>query len=208
MSNDTEINEFSKYVTKTAMNAVKSFVSNFTSTDSSMVTNNISSVEQGITLEGLTSETSTLANVVANTSDNLVATGIQKIITTISTTTSLSAGHVPDDSLTESSSYPLNPLAVTHTPISAMLTTYAVSHSSDMGSDITTDAAPIHFDIQNENDQASAHESMQNHIKNLNSPRSIQYLIQVSTKQSNPVIYFLECFLKFYTAIRILYYFK
>lgn len=181
MSNDTEEYEFSNWVTEAAMNAVKSFVSNVTSTGSSMIPNNIRSEEPATTLEELTSDTPTLANVVTTTSDNLVTTAIKKLITTtISTTTSFSASHLPDDSLTGSSSYPLHAFAVTHTPISTLPTTYAVSDSSFIGADITMDTATAH--IHEEKDDAAAHESMQNHIKNLNSPRSIQYLIQVSTE--------------------------
>lgn len=183
MSNDTEINEFSNRVTKAAMNSVKSFVSNFTSTGSSMMTNNIRSAEPITTLEALTSETPTLANVVTKTPHNLITTAIKKFVTTtISTTTSFSASHTQDDSLPGSSSYPLNHFAVTHAPISTMPTTYAVSDSSDVGVDITMNADTVHFDIHKDKDNTAAHESMQNHIKQLNSPRSIQYLIQVSSK--------------------------
>ena len=100
----------------------------------------------------------------------------------MSTTTTFSATDLPEDLSTASSSYALGTFTVTNTPISTISGSYEFTDSNSMRTDTAMNADEIHVNIHKDKDTGLAHESMQNHIKSLNSPRSIQYLIHVSIK--------------------------
>ena len=186
MTNETEITSFSTRMTEAAKEAVSSIINNISRADSSLLGDKVSHGEESDLVVSIP-EISTMVNVVTEKAETLATSAIRKLVTTtISTSTSMSSSHLSDTSSSSfvpfghRSSHPSNPFFVTDIPISTLPTTTAfeIHESSETvinnaSEELTTASYhPGHGD-------PSAHQSMQNHIQNLNSPKSIKYLIEV-----------------------------
>ena len=188
MTNDKEVNDFSSGVTEATMNVVKTIANNFAPSGSSMhISDIIQPVEQS-NLEVSTPEASTMISIVTERAETLATSAVRKLVkATLSISTSMSSNQLSDTSLVtgQPSSYPSNPYSVTDLPVSNVPTTTSfqaqdldeivINNASEEGA---TTLLPI-ADIGTENSAEAAHDSMQNHIQNLNSPKSIKYLIEV-----------------------------
>ena len=190
MTNETEITNFSSKMTEAAKEAVKSFTHNLTRAESSLLGGKVSHGEESNNLDVLVPEISTTANVVTEKAETLATSAIRKLVTTtISTSTSMSSNHLSDTSSSSflpfghRSSYPSNSLFVTDIPISTVPTTTATTYEIHDSSETVINNASEELTTASYHpghEDPSAHQSMQNHIQNLNSPKSIKYLIEVS----------------------------
>ena len=187
MANDTTASDFSSAVQEVTINTVKSVARNLTRSASFFNASDISPIEEEPgDLEITTLVTSAnIGSLVTNRAKNFVATAIRNIsTTTISTTKSISTLTNNSFIATGHSSSSSNPFDMTHVPDLTTPTIYEVHGSRDNMETITNEGPnPTHhasLGDSNGNENESAHASMQNHIQNLNSPKSIKYLIQVS----------------------------
>ena len=146
---------FSSFVTEAAHTAVKSTVTNVTNTNTTISSPTSFSPDS---ISNLVAETSTsktvtdlVANMVTKASQNLVTTTTREVVTSQFSTDAISPTSSPASSLFSGPS----------------TTSGLISTTSDS------------FNIGGGHQDSEPVESMQDHINNLNSPRNIQYLIQV-----------------------------
>ena len=189
MTNDKEVNDFSNGMVEATTNVVETLANNFTQSDSSIISSNVIQPGEQNNLEISTPEVSTMISVVTERAETLATTAVRKLVkAALSISTSMSSNQLSDTSLVtaQPSSYPSNPFSVTDIPVSTVPTTTSFE-AQDLSEIVINNASeegpathsPL-SDIGKENSAAAAHDSMQNHIQQLNSPKSIKYLIEVS----------------------------
>jgi hypothetical protein len=188
MTNDKEVNDFSSGVTEATMNVVKTIANNFAQPGSSMHSSDIIQPVEQSNLEVSTPESSTMISIVTERAETLATSAVRKLVkATLSISTSMSSTQLSDTSLVtgQPSSYPSNPYSVTDLPVTTVPSTTSFE-AQDLNEIVINNASEERYtthlplaDIGNENSAAAAHDSMQNHIQNLNSPHSIKYLIEV-----------------------------
>ena len=189
MSNETEISHFSRKMTEAAKEAVKSIAQNFSQTGSPHQSDITNHVEKSNTFVDSIPEVSTIVNVVTERAESLATSAIRKLVTTtLSTTTSMSSNQLSDTSTSSSlltfghrSSHQSNPFSVTDIPASTLATTTATTYEVHDSSEtvISHGSEELMTVSDHHGIDDSAHQSMQNHIQNLNSPKNIKYLIEV-----------------------------
>ena len=193
MTNETDLSHFSNKMTEAANEAVRSIAQNYSQADFSHQSDITSHVEKSNKYVDSIPEVSTMVNIVTEKAESLATSAIRKLVTTtLSTTTSMSSNQLSDTSTSSSlltfghgSSHQSNTFSVTDIPTSTLATTsatiYEVHDTSEAvishGSEELMTASDHHHM------EDSAHQSMQNHIQNLNSPKNIKYLIEVSIIQ-------------------------
>ena len=190
MTNETEISHFSNKMTEAAKEAVRSIAQTFSQSDSSHPSDITNHVEKSNTFVDSIPEVSTMVNVVTEKAESLATSAIRKLVTTtLSTTTSMSSNQLSDTSTSSSlltfghrSSHQSNPFSVTDIPTSTLATTTATTYEVHDSSE--TVMSHVSEELMTASDhhgmEDSAHQSMQSHIQNLNSPKNIKYLIEVS----------------------------
>ena len=189
MSQKTSFSEFSETVTETAIKAAKTIARNLAI--SSSLTNNgdIITSEQMKTGEDLkVSEESSegVTNILTHVgTDSIVTNAARKLVTTTSSTlSSISATFQQHrDALSKGqSSHSSNVFLSTDIPASTTPSNYDIVDAASKGIPGNDPTATAHANIMNDdvNENTAAHLSMQSHIQNLDSPKSIKYLIEVS----------------------------
>ena len=190
MSHKASFSEFSETVTETAIKAAKTIARNLAISSSLTNSSDIITSEQMKTGEDLKiSEDSAegVANILTHLgTDSIVTNAARKLVTTTSSSlSSLSATFQQHrDALSKGQSSPSsNVFLSTDIPISTTPSNYDIVDGASKripGNDDPT--ATAHANIINDdvNENAAAHLSMQSHIQNLDSPKSIKYLIEVS----------------------------
>ena len=189
MSHKTQFSEFSETVTETAIKAAKTIARNLAT--SSSLTNNgdIITSEQMKTGEDLkVSEESSegVTNILTHVgTDSIVTNGARKLVTTTSSTlSSISATFQQHrDALSkEQSSHSSNVFLSTDISTSTTPSNYDIVDAPSKSFPGNDPTATAHANIMNDdvNENTAAHLSMQSHIQNLESPKSIKYLIEVS----------------------------
>ena len=177
MTNETDMSNFSNKMVDAAKEAIISFTHNVAHIDNSELDDTIRHEETSNKLSESIPEISTVVNVITEKAEALATSTIQKLVTTtISTSTSMSSNQLSDTSSSSFATFghksfnPSNPFSVTDFPASTLATNHDVEDTSE---ELVT--ASNHHAMEH-----SAHQSMQNHIQNLNSPKNIKYLIEVS----------------------------
>ena len=189
MSHKTQFSEFSETVTETAIKAAKTIARNLAT--SSSLTNNgdIITSEQMKTGEDLkVSEESSegVTNILTHVgTDSIVTNGARKLVTTTSSTlSSISATFQqhPNSLSREQSSHASNVFLSTDISTSTTPSNYDIVDAASKSFPGNDSTATAHANIMNDdvNENTAAHLSMQSHIQNLDSPKSIKYLIEVS----------------------------
>ena len=187
MTNETEISNFSNKMVDAAKEAIISFTHNVAHIDNSEVDHSIRHEENSNILSESIPEISTVVNVITEKAEALATSAIQKLVTTtISTSTSMSSNQLSDTSSSSFATFghksfnPSNSFSVTDIPVSTLGTTHDIQDTSET---VISNASEELVTASNHHAHAmedSAHQSMQNHIQNLNSPKNIKYLIEVS----------------------------
>ena len=190
MSHKTQFSEFSETVTETAIKAAKTIARNLAT--SSSLTNNgdIITSEQMKTGEDLKvseEESEGVTNILTHVgTDSIVTNAARKLVTTTSSTlSSISATfeqHHRDALSKEQSSHSSNVFLSTTIPSSTTPSNYDIVDAASKSFPGNDSTATAHANIMNDdvNENTAAHLSMQSHIQNLESPKSIKYLIEVS----------------------------
>lgn len=189
MSHKASFSEFSETVTETAIKAAKTIARNLTISSSLTNDSDIITSEQMKTGEDLkVSEKSAegVANILNHVgADSILSNAARKLVTTTSSTlSSISATFKQHrDALSkEQSSHSSNVFLSTDIPISTTPSNYDIVDGASKRIPGNDPTATAHANIINDdvNENAAAHRSMQSHIQNLDSPKSIKYLIEVS----------------------------
>ena len=189
MSQKTSFSEFSETVTETAIKAAKTIARNLTISSSLTNDSDIITSEQMKTGEDLkVSEKSAegVANILNHVgADSIVTNAARKLVTTTSSSlSSISATFQQhrDDLSKGQSSHSSNVFLSTDIPISTTPSNYDIVDGASKRIPGNDPTATAHANIINDdvNENAAAHLSMQSHIQNLDSPKSIKYLIEVS----------------------------
>ena len=187
MSQKTSFSEFSETVTETAIKAAKTIARNLAI--SSSLTNNgdIITSEQMKTGEDLKGSSEGVTNILTHVgTDSIVTNAARKLVTTTSSTlSSISATfeqHHRDALSKEQSSHSSNVFLSTTIPSSTTPYNYDIVDAASKSFPGNDPTATAHANIMNDdvNENTAAHLSMQSHIQNLESPKSIKYLIEVS----------------------------
>ena len=185
MPNETEKSNFPNNMAEAAKEAIKSISRNITHSGSSQLEDTDHHEQKPNHLMESIPEISTVVNVVTEKAETLATSAIQKLVTTtISTSTSMSSNQLSDTSASSfatfghKSLHPSNPFSVTDIPTSTIATTHEIHDTSEIvissATEELTTASNHHHAMED-----SAHQSMQHHIQNLNSPKNIKYLIEV-----------------------------
>ena len=185
MTNETEMSNFSNKMVDAAKEAIISFTHNVAHIDDSELHDSVLHEEKSNKLSESIPEISTVVNVITEKVEALATSTIQKLVTTtISTSTSMSSNQLSDTSSSSFATFghksfnPSNPFSVTDIPASTLATNHNVEDASET---VISNASEELVTASNHHAmEHSAHQSMQNHIQNLNSPKNIKYLIEVS----------------------------
>ena len=189
MSHKASFSEFSETVTETAIKAAKTIARNLAIPSSLTNSSDIITSEQIKTGEDLKiSEDSAegVANILTHLgTDSIVTNAARKLVTTTSSSlSSISATFQQHrDALSKGqSSHSSNVFLSTDMPISTTPSNYDIVDGVSKGIPGNDSTATDHANIMNDgvNENTDAHLSMQSHIQNFDSPKSIKYLIEVS----------------------------
>ena len=186
MSHKTSLSEFSETVTETAIKAAKTIARNLAISSSLTNSSNIITSEQMKTGEDLkVSEESAegVANIVSHVgADSIVTNAARKLVTATSSTLSSISATFQNPLSKEQSSHSSNMFLSTGIPTSTTPSNYDIVDGASKRIPGNDPTATAHANIMNDdvNENTAAHLSMQSHIKNLDSPKSIKYLIEVS----------------------------